>query len=227
MYGFSGDLVETEGLITLPVTMGEAPYQITRMISFLVVNRPSVYNVIIGRPTLNGMRAVTSTYHLMMKFPSGNEIGTIRGNQSEARSCYVAATCGKEAKDMVATIFQVEDPLPIELKVARPLGELDPRDQDKERRGETAMELIDVCLDDTRPERVVKIGAGLPTMVQTVLEAFMREYKDVFAWSHEDMPGIDPEMIVHRLNVSPDSKPIIQKRRSFNPERYLAINQFR
>ena len=38
LYGFSGDLVEMEGMITLPVTMGEAPYQVTRMISFLVVN---------------------------------------------------------------------------------------------------------------------------------------------------------------------------------------------
>ena len=124
------------------------------MINFLVVNQPSVYNVIIGRPTLNGMRAVTSTYHLMMKFPSRNGIGTIRGNQSEARSCYVAATCGKEAKDMVAIIFQAED---------------------KERRRETAAKLINVCLDEMRPERVVKIGAGLPTMTQTQLEAFLRE----------------------------------------------------
>ena len=36
--GFSGDLVETEGMITLLVTMGEAPYQVTRMISFLMLS---------------------------------------------------------------------------------------------------------------------------------------------------------------------------------------------
>ena len=49
---FSKDLVETEGMITLSVTMDEAPYQVTRMISFLDVNRPSIYNTIVGRPTL-------------------------------------------------------------------------------------------------------------------------------------------------------------------------------
>ena len=40
-----------------------------------------------------------------------------------------------------------------------------------------------------------------------------------------DMPGIDREIITHRLNVLIGDKGKIQKRRSFNPERYLAINE--
>ena len=39
------------------------------------------------------------------------------------------------------------------------------------------------------------------------------------------MPGIDPSIIVHRLNVDPARKPIIQKCRRFNPECYIAINE--
>ena len=81
------------------------------------------------------------------------------------------------------------------LDEVRPLGELDPRD--KERRGEIAAKTKEVCLDNTYPERTVEIGAELPIMVQTQLEAFFREYKDVFAWSHEDMTGIDPNVMVH------------------------------
>ncbi|KAL5567724.1 hypothetical protein UlMin_024299 [Ulmus minor] len=38
------------------------------------------------------------------------------------------------------------------------------------------------------------------------------------------MPGIDPNVIVHRLNIDPNFKPIKQKRRTFNAERYMAIN---
>lgn len=45
----------------------------------------------------------------------------------------------------------------------------------------------------------------------------------MFAWSHEDMLGIDPEVIVHRLNVNPGYKPVWRKVRSFNPERYEPI----
>ena len=54
---------------------------------------------------------------------------------------------------------------------------------------------------------------------------FLKEQKDVFAWSHEDMPGIDPSIIVHRLNVDSIYKPVIQKCRRFNPKRYMVISE--
>ena len=38
------------------------------------------------------------------------------------------------------------------------------------------------------------------------------------------MPGIDPTVMTHQLNVNPRHKPVIQKRRAFNLERYEAIN---
>jgi hypothetical protein len=46
---------------------------------------------------------------------------------------------------------------------------------------------------------------------------------EVFAWSHEDMPRISPEEIVHVLNVDLDMKPVKQKMRKFAPERIEAI----
>ena len=48
---------------------------------------------------------------------------------------------------------------------------------------------------------------------------------EVFAWKQEDMGGIDPAVITHRLNVSPSFKPVKQKRRSFSLERQKAINE--
>ena len=52
---------------------------------------------------------------------------------------------------------------------------------------------------------------------------FLKEHKDVFAWFHEDMPGINPSVIIHRLNVDPPHMPVIQKHHRFNPERYTTI----
>ena len=52
---------------------------------------------------------------------------------------------------------------------------------------------------------------------------FLKMNQDVFAWSHEDMPGIDPSVIVHRLNVNSASSPIQQKKRVFTQERDEAI----
>ena len=37
------------------------------------------------------------------------------------------------------------------------------------------------------------------------------------------MPGIDPSVITHRLNVCPSFKPIRQKKRVFAPERGNAV----
>ena len=48
---------------------------------------------------------------------------------------------------------------------------------------------------------------------------------EVFAWKQEDMGGVDPAVITHRLNVNPSFKQVNQKRRSFAPERQKAINE--
>ena len=54
---------------------------------------------------------------------------------------------------------------------------------------------------------------------------FLKEHKDVFAWSHEDMPNINLSVIVYRLNVDSTHKPIIQKHRRFKPKRYTKISE--
>ncbi|GFZ21704.1 hypothetical protein Acr_29g0008660 [Actinidia rufa] len=47
---------------------------------FIVVDCPSPYNAIMGRPTLGGIKAITSTYHLKMKFPTLTGIGETAGD---------------------------------------------------------------------------------------------------------------------------------------------------
>ncbi|GFZ02198.1 hypothetical protein Acr_15g0008070 [Actinidia rufa] len=52
---------------------------------------PSPYNAILGRPTLGGIKAITSTYHLKMKFPTLTGIGEVKGDQKVARQCFISA----------------------------------------------------------------------------------------------------------------------------------------
>lgn len=52
---------------------------------------PSTYNVIIGRPTLNRLKATTSTYCLKVKFLTTYGVGEIQGDQVLAGECYQAA----------------------------------------------------------------------------------------------------------------------------------------
>ena len=96
LVSFSGDRVYPKGIVTLTVTVGAYPVQLTRQLDFLVVDYPSSYNVIIGRPTLNKWKAATSTYCLKVKFPTDNGVGEVKGDQVLARECYQAVLAAKE-----------------------------------------------------------------------------------------------------------------------------------
>jgi len=43
------------------------------------------------------------------------------------------------------------------------------------------------------------------------LISLVREYIDVFAWNYEDMPRLDPQVAMHRLNINPYAKPVKQQ----------------
>ena len=85
--------------------------------------------------------------------------------------------------------------------------------------------LEDVPLEEGNPEKFTKIGTSMEEKTKQDLVQFLRENIDVFAWSHEDMPSIDPSVITHRLNVYPSSKPVCQKKRVFAPKRDNAIKE--
>ena len=94
--GFSGDRLYPNGIVTLTVTVGAYPKQLTRQLDFLVVDCPSSYHVIIGRPTLNRWKSATSTYCLKVKFPTENGVSEVKVDQVLARECYQAVLAAKE-----------------------------------------------------------------------------------------------------------------------------------
>ena len=74
---FGGTRVLPLGAITLSVVVGNYPQQIAKNVTFLVVDCSSAYNAILEQPTLNSWKAVTSTYHLMIKFPTEYGVGKL------------------------------------------------------------------------------------------------------------------------------------------------------
>ena len=78
--------------------------------------------------------------------------------------------------------------------------------------------LEDVLLQEDDPEKFTRIGTGMKEKARKDLIQFLRKSIDVFAWSHDDIPGIDPSVITHQLNVYPFFKPVRQKKRVFASE---------
>ncbi|XP_073313462.1 uncharacterized protein [Primulina huaijiensis] len=88
LFSFAGHAVYPDGEITLPLTLGTGDLRETVMTVFTVVDAQSSYNIILGRPAVNEMRAVASTYHQKIKFPVQGRVVEVKGDQPSSRKCY-------------------------------------------------------------------------------------------------------------------------------------------
>ena len=192
LVGFGGRKVYPLGAIILLVTVDDYSQQITKDVTFLIVNCLSAYNAILGRPNLNSWKAVISTYHLMIKFPTEYGVGKVHGDQVAAHKCYIA-------------MLEIDDHLQtMSIEEQRAVTELVER-------------LEEILLDNFRPEQMTRIGTLASPPVHQALTAFLKENQDVFAWSHENLPRLDPLIMVHRLMSQP-LFPLFVKRNECSPK---------
>ncbi|XP_052171520.1 uncharacterized protein LOC127787500 [Diospyros lotus] len=143
LYRFTGDAVILKGRIKLPLTIGESDLQATAITDFLIIDSPSAYNVIIGRPAMNELDLVVSTKALTVKFPTPKGTGCVKGEQHLARRCYEEALkIGlKEKKINMVSEW--------EARVTNGQGvshNLDPRDMDYDQTASSADKLEDVMV---------------------------------------------------------------------------------
>ncbi|KAJ8506676.1 hypothetical protein OPV22_007562 [Ensete ventricosum] len=201
----TGDFVSSLGATTIPVTFRGEPRLKTLLVSFMVVKLPSTYNAIIGRPTLNRLKAVVSTYHRIMKFPTRTGVDEVKSDPREFKQCYLTAT----------TLFKKSRTEPVG---TMPLGP-----EESARDTHSTKKVLELSLDPNRPDKLVKVGSELTKNQQVQLIDFLRKNDDVFAWSPNDMSGVDPEIAQHYLNISLDARPVKQRPRKFAPDRQKAI----
>ena len=74
--------------------------------------------------------------------------------------------------------------------------------------------------DHSKP---ISISESLSLTGREELIALIREYIDIFAWNYEDIPGLDPQIAMHHLNIRPDVKPVKQQQWQLCPDIMEAI----
>ncbi|KAL2226654.1 UNVERIFIED_CONTAM: hypothetical protein Sindi_2024100 [Sesamum indicum] len=154
---------------------------------------------------------MVSTYHLKMKFPTKYGVGEVKCDQRTAQQCYNSA------------IKQVE--------VGKKEKRKEEHDQNEEvKRGkmerlEPAEEYKEVELISGDLHKTTCIESQMTKEMQMLTIDFLRKNNDMFAWSPSDFKGIDPEVIVHRLNIDPQIKPVKQKKIMFGVERNRIIEE--
>ncbi|KAL2244073.1 UNVERIFIED_CONTAM: hypothetical protein Sindi_0525300 [Sesamum indicum] len=176
LVGFGGSEVASLGTIELPVSMGEEPKRKTLMVKFLVVDTPFTYNVILGRPGLNSFRAVISTYHMKMKFPTEYGIDEVSCDQKEARKCYNLSIKG-EPRSKKQKIREDAESRPYEAEHLKPSEEY---------------KAIQLATED--PSKTTRIGSSMNEGEMAMID-FLRKNADMFAWSPSDFTGIDPGVL--------------------------------
>ena len=80
-----------------------------------------------------------------------------------------------------------------------------------------ASQLEEVDLGTMDKPRPVKVAKELPDEEKKAMVALLTDFRDVFAWSYEDMRGLDPQLYQHQIHLSTDAKPVAQRRYRMNP----------
>ncbi|GAV62815.1 hypothetical protein CFOL_v3_06338 [Cephalotus follicularis] len=155
LVGFAGETIHPPGSINLSVVAGTAPRQTQVEMTFLVVDTPSPYNAIVGRPGLNLLEAIVFTRHLLMKFPTRFGVGEVIGDQEVARRCYRTAISDK-GKGKVLPIANVE------LR-----GDVEPE------RPQPIEDVLQVPIEEGNTERVLQVGSQLGEVEKEELITFL------------------------------------------------------
>jgi len=73
--------------------------------------------------------------------------------------------------------------------------------------------------------KTCKLGQLLSQEEQDQVATVISCHLDAFAWSASDMLNIDPDFLCHHLTMDPKVRPMRQKRRKFNEERRLVMQE--
>ncbi|XP_042437098.1 uncharacterized protein LOC122023071 [Zingiber officinale] len=188
LYGFTGNEVKTMGQIKLAISLGSEPLIRTRRSTFIVVDSPSSYNVILGRLALHEFRVAVFIFHQKIKFPVGEQVSEVRGEQKVSRRCYidmvkVEAHKAQRTHDGVVHAIQKE-PMPI---------------------AEEPIPCEEIQLYSERLETLTRIAGDLPPELKEDLIQCLIRNRDVFTWSTEELLGVKSEVAKHRIDQLVDS----------------------
>ena len=94
-----------------------------------------------------------------------------------------------------------------------------PKELVKEAQIQPKEELKEINLEtELGSRKPVFISSQLMTQEREQLVALLQKYRDVFAWTYDEMPGLDPGLVVHFLNVDPGIRPVVQPAKVFHIE---------
>uniref|UniRef100_A0A2N9GNU9 Uncharacterized protein n=1 Tax=Fagus sylvatica TaxID=28930 RepID=A0A2N9GNU9_FAGSY len=174
VFGFTGESTIPMGKTMLPILAG--PFSLQT--EFIVIRGSSPYNAIVGRDWLHHMRAVPSTLHKKLRFPTEDRLMEVNDDQVTAKQCVLGAITKKGPEDEYPTkaLLQLQAPVAVTEEI---VAEKDPEK---------------VYFDPFEPEFYFLIGTNLSLGDRQELIALLMEFREVFAWSVYEAPRVSPDL---------------------------------
>jgi hypothetical protein len=180
--GFGGRQIVALDKITMSITFGYVHNTRTEQVVFDIVDMEYPYNAIIGRGTLNAFKAILHRTYLCMNIPSDQGPIAVHGSQEATR--------------------RVEGNW-IDSKAIHNIDEAEAHQQYKHKRDKatSADQPKPMLLCEDIAQQKVLLGSQLSDEQEKTLLKFLFNNKDVFAWSANDLYGVNRDVIEHSLNV--------------------------
>jgi hypothetical protein len=198
--GFGGRQIVALDKITMPLTFGYVHNIRTEQVVFDIVDMEYPYNAIVGRGTLNAFEAILHPTYLCMNIPWEQGPIAVHGSQEAARRAKGSWTDSKAIHN---------------------IDEAEAYQQYKHKREKAAStdQPKPMLLCEDIAEQKVLLGSQLSDEQENTLLRFLFNNKDVFAWTTNDLCGVNRDIIEHSLNVDPSFRPRKQRLRKMSDDK--------
>jgi hypothetical protein len=198
--GFRGRQIVALGKITMPITFVYVHNKRTEQVVFDIVDMEYPYNAIIGRGMLNAFEAILHPAYLCMKIHSNQGPIAVHGSQEAARRAEGNWTDSK-------AIHNIDE------------AEAHQQYKHKREKATSVDQPKPMLLCEDITEQKVLLGSQLSDEQEKTLLRFLFNNKDVFAWSANDLCGVNRDVIEHSLNVDSTFRPRIQRLRKMSDDK--------
>ncbi|XP_070004936.1 uncharacterized protein [Nicotiana sylvestris] len=227
--GFDGGGKDSVGDIVLELTIG--PMEFT--MEFQVLDIAISFNLLLGRPWIHAAKAVPSTLHQMVKFEWDRQEIVVHGEDNLCAHNDASVPFIEAEDDKGPWVYQVFETVPVE-KVLEGKCVLTPKIASASvmmafemlKNGFVPGKGLGASLQgDPDNVRETKISVHLEPRIREEIIKALFEYKDVFAWSYDDMPDLSTNLVVHKLPIDPAFPPVKQKLRKFKTDMNVKIKE--
>jgi hypothetical protein len=198
--GFGGRHIVALSKMTMLVTLGYVHNTRSEQVVFDIVDMEYPYNAIIGRGTLNVFEAILHPAYLRMKIPSEQGPIAVHGSQEAARRAEGSWTDSK-------AIHNIDG------------AEACQQYKHKREKAASADQPEPMLLCEDIADQRVLLGSQLSDEQEKTLLRFLFNNKDVFAWTANDLFGVNRDVIEHSLNVDPSFSPRKQRLRKMSEDK--------